>query len=175
MNTQACRIYHLGVAANVTGHCSHGWLSGDNNCGTSRPNLCTFIGAVCGWGTNATFQYDGEPACLAAMAPTAAQNFSVPNSGKGGDSSGNNYECRFYHAGVAATYKAGGSMATGAGAITQFQAHCSHTLAAARPNGCNPLGATTAAPSAAPAGKNSAPEVSLLAAAAAVFVSVFSL
>jgi hypothetical protein len=174
MNTQACRIYHLGVAANVTGHCSHGWVSGDNNCGTVRPNLCKFIGATCGWGTNSTWQYVDEPACNTAMTPSTTQNFSVPNSGVGGATSGNNYECRFYHAGVAASYRTGGSNAAVADATEQMRTHCSHVLANARA-GCFTASTTTTAPSAAPAGKSSAAEVSLFAAGAAAFVAVFSL
>jgi hypothetical protein len=111
------------------------------------------------------------------MTPSATQNFSVPNSGKGGDTTGNNYECRFYHAAVAASYKTGGSAAAATDATFQMQTHCSHVLANARA-GCftAPAAGASGAPTAAPAAKpSSAPEISLFVAGAAVFVSVFSL
>jgi len=178
MNTQACRIYHLGVAGNASGqtpnHCSHGWVSGDNNCGTVRPNLCKWIGAICGFGANATWQFVDEPSCNTALTPSLMNgNFS---GGVGGVTSGNTYECRFYHAGVAASYLAGGSNAAVADAAVQRITHCGHVIASPKA-GCNgAAGSGSSAPTAAPAGKpSSAPEVSLLVAFAAVFVSVFSL
>lgn len=139
-NTQACRIYHLGVASTTISHCSHGFVSGGDNCGTLTANLCDFIGGVCGWGTNASWQYATKAACTTALtnSTTNAILNGVPGTaGAAADS----FECRFYHAMVAGSFKTGGKNAASAGAASMVQYHCSHTLKPTAAGGCG-----TAAP-----------------------------
>jgi hypothetical protein len=163
-NTQACRIYHLGVAATTAGHCSHGFVSGNNSCGTVVPNLCKFIGGICAFGT-ATWQFATEAACVTALTPSATN--VIPN-GATWATSGNSHECRFYHAAVAGSYLAGGSNANATDAVTQKQAHCSHVLRNA------PAG-TCSAPATPTAAKNAAASISLVISVAAAAFSVFAL
>jgi hypothetical protein len=162
-NTQACRIYHLGVASTTLGHCSHGSVSGNNSCGTVVPNLCKFIGGICSFGT-ATWQFASEAACLTALTPTATNVIPI---GVAWATSGNSHECRFYHAAVAGSYITGGSNANATDATTQKQAHCSHVLQNAAA-GCSAPAVPTAA-------KNAAPSISLAVSVAAAAFSVFAL
>jgi len=165
-NTQACRIYHLGVASTApAAHCSHGFVSGGGACGDIVGNLCAFIGGICGFGNNATYQYLNSAACLAANAnsTTAAIATGVPGTAGAADDS---YECRFYHAMVAGSYLTGGSNGAVSGAASQMQYHCGHTLRPSNPMGC---GVTTSAPTPKTSGA-SGPVLS-----AAVIISLFAL
>jgi len=179
-NTQTCRIYHLGVASTLpatgaTSHCSHGTVSGSGLCGAVTSNLCKFIETACTFGTNTSWQFADNAACLAALAvgPTPnniTQGVSIPL-----DTAFNTQECRFYHAGVAASFVPGGAGATAAGAAAQAtrQLHCSHVLGKAAAGGCGATGGGTAPTNApAPTMKSSA---SALSVAASVTVLFFSL
>jgi hypothetical protein len=160
-NTQACRIYHLTVAATgAVSHCSHGSLHGDSQCGgTPAATFCKFAEGVCGFGT-AAYQFASSTACM-----TAAGNVSL---GTGADRSQNTLGCRFYHLGVAGSYKAGGNMMANA---TLMQQHCAHVLVPGMgAGGCGVATAPTAAPMAPTAAKNSAAALTLSAA----FIAVFS-
>jgi len=130
MNTQACRIYHLGVASTDTSHCAHGRVSGGNSCGSLASNLCAFIGTACGFGT-AKWQYPDNATCN-----TAVTGLTVGATSPVWDPSMNTFECRFYHASVAASYAAGGANAMDASMMTNHQLHCSHVLNPAAPGGC---------------------------------------
>lgn len=120
-NTQACRIYHLGVASTDPSHCDHTDLTGGDICGTTTGNLCDIIGGVCGWGTNATYQYANRAACLAGLNNTLA--------GTPGDSTGNTLACRYYHVGVAGSFKNGSIQGNATGAMDSLINHCSHVIA----------------------------------------------
>jgi len=164
-NTQACRIYHLGVASTDTSHCAHGAVSGGDNCGKLTSNLCAFVGQVCGFGT-AKWQFADSATCNTALGSGLTAGVTSPVW----DPANNTYECRFYHASVAASYKVGGGGAnSGASdAMTSYQLHCSHVLKPAAAGGC---GVAAATPTAAPA--NSATSLSL--GITALFVSVLFL
>jgi len=162
-NTQACRIYHLGVASTTAGHCSHGSVSGNNSCGTVVPNLCHYIGAICAFGAN-TWQFATEAACVTALTPSAT---NVIPQGVAWATSGNSLECRFYHAAVAASYIVGGSNANAADAVTQTQTHCSHVLQ-------NPVAGCSAPTTPTAAAKNAAPSMSLVVSVAVAAFSVFA-
>jgi hypothetical protein len=178
-NTQACRIYHLSVATGAGNafHCAHGNLGGSEQCGAKiEENLCTLISAVCGFGANATWQFSSETVCRSEL---KAANITVGTS-KPATTDGNSFACRFYHAGVAATYLAGGSMASATDAEAQKRAHCSHILRAPLA-GCAGMGTPSRAPTMKPATttnttRNSAATTtfSLLASSVAV-ASVFLL
>jgi len=172
-NTQICRIYHLGVASTggvALSHCSHGTLSGGDNCGTRIGNLCDLLMGVCGFGTNATIQFPDRATCVTGLTATAANNITlgltVPQ-----DKSGNSLECRFYHATVAASYLAGGSNAATTGAAENAKYHCSHTIAVSAPGGC---GASAVNPTPAPV-KSAASPLPVVASVVAVVASVLSL
>jgi len=148
MNTQVCRIYHLGVASTDTSHCSHGIVSGGGLCGASIvTNLCDFIGGVCGWGDNATWQFPSKAQCISDLTTSATNNITMGTTVPQ-DVSGNSFECRFYHATVAGSYRPGGSQGSVAGADSLKQFHCSHVLKTAAAGGC---GASAPAPTAKPA------------------------
>jgi hypothetical protein len=142
LNTQVCRLYHLGVASTATDHCSHGSLSGGDFCGKRITNLCAAIGAVCSWGT-ASHQFASSSACVTALNKTTIM------AGLDNATAGNTLGCRFYHLGVAASYSAGGSMAGATGAAALVTQHCSHVLETTPTGGCNV--ATTTPPSSASA------------------------
>jgi len=73
-NTEACRIYHLTVAAqggqaNLI-HCAHGDVSGGNFCGDVLANGCLIINTGCG-----NKAYNGSSsACYSALLALGAQN-----------------------------------------------------------------------------------------------------
>jgi hypothetical protein len=161
-NTQACRVYHLGVASTALDHCSHGSVSGNSSCGVSQvANLCKFIGGICGFGA-ASWQFSSEAVCVTDLALSTA----ITAGATSWATSGNTHQCRFYHAAVAGSYLVGGSAANATDAVTQKQAHCGHVLKAPLA-GCNgPL---------APTPKSDASAVSFVVSAAVVAFSVLSL
>jgi len=164
MDTQVCRIYHLTVAGTLpAAHCSHGGVDGGGVCGNDTvSNLCTYIGGVCGFGTN-TYQYATQAACTTAMKSIVTGSFA--------DRTTNTLGCRFYHASVAGQYLGpGGSLSSGTNAATTFQQHCSHVLASTPTGGCN-AAATTQPPSSA----SGAPGVSVLLALIACVASILAL
>jgi len=144
-NTQVCRIYHLGVASTNTAHCSHGFVSGGDNCGTLTANLCAFIESICTFGTNASYQYASSAACLSADTNSSNSVILAGVTGTAG-SAADSFECRFYHAMVAASYTTGGANAAVAGAASLHQYHCGHTLRPATTGGCINAGSPTTAP-----------------------------
>jgi len=153
MNTQVCRLYHLTVAAVNQVHCSHGWISGGDNCGTRAANLCQYIGAVCGFGANASYQFASSSACTTAF---AAFQGNVTLFGLDNATSGNTFGCRFYHVGVAASYLPGGSNGNANNAMASAVLHCGHVLAPfTTAGGCNP-GAAQPTPAMAPTGSPAA-------------------
>jgi len=174
-NTQACRIYHLGVALSGNpSHCSHGDLSGGENCGTNlKANLCKAIGAVCGFAVSA-WQFPTEAACVTDLTSSATNNITMGTTVPQ-DTSTNSYACRYYHTGVAATYLLGGS-AYNASMMTANtegkEFHCGHVLKRATAGGC---GATTTGTPMPTPKTSAAPAISLLALVITVVASVFSL
>jgi hypothetical protein len=91
-NTQACRIYHLGVANTpAPTHCSHGFISGGNNCGSYSANICDFIEGTCGFSgaTATTWQFASKAACLTALTNTTT---NLIDAGIAGATSGESYE-----------------------------------------------------------------------------------
>jgi hypothetical protein len=161
-NTQACRIYHLGVASTATDHCPHGFVSGGDSCGSYKSNLCAFIGGTCGFGAT-TWQFASKDACEAALTNSTTNVIlaGVPGAASGGKDS---YECRFYHATVAAGYMTGGINAAAANAATLKETHCSHVLKPAGKDGCGYVAKTSSATS-----------LQALASVAVVAVSLFAL
>lgn len=126
-NTQACRIYHLGVAASAPSHCDHGDLSGANNCGLNFvDNLCLFIEQTCGFGS-AAWQFDDAANCKADLTNSSTNVIQVA-VGAYPDATANSYTCRFYHTSVAASFLTGGSNAATAGAVASKELHCGHVL-----------------------------------------------
>jgi len=166
-NTQICRIYHLGVASThfsgPTGHCPHGTIGGAGQCGPLINNACDFIGGICGFGSNASWQFASNAACVTGLTMTATNNVTV---GPPGDAAGNTLECRFYHAGVAATYLPTGSQGSTPGAAANWVTHCSHVLQIAPAGGCGYV-----APSPTPAAKASSAAVLPLVASVSVVVA----
>lgn len=178
-NTQVCRIYHLGVASTAPTHCGHGTLSAGDpgqpaQCGVSKvSNLCAFIGNVCMFGANATYQYASNAACMSALVASNTFNLTDGTTVPTQDKAGNTIECRFYHATVAASWMSGGSafasMAAGTNAMEQLRYHCGHTLAPATAGGCG-----TAAMNPTPSSKpSSASTLPIMMASVATVVSVF--
>jgi len=160
-NTQACRIYHLGVASKDITHCSHGAISGGGACGDYAPNVCGFIGSICGFGS-AAHQFADQATCQTALTGLTA--------GPTTDTANNTFECRFYHASVAASYAPGGINANQTGANASVVLHCSHVLKTATVGGCGYTSMTTPTPA---AGTNSAASISLGVSMMAVAASVF--
>jgi len=181
MNTQACRIYHLSVASlSPTDHCHHGFLSGmkagtPGGCGSSVvSNLCTFIEGACGFGT-AVWQFASPSDCTSKLAYNAAAGNIVQGITKPMDTKGDSYECRFYHATLAASYLAGGSNAGETNAATQRQAHCSHILRNATMDGCGWTTAPTMTPTPAPGSPSSASSISVLFPTSVIAFAILSL
>jgi hypothetical protein len=173
-NTQLCRIYHLGVASTDITHCSHGSISGGGLCGANVVNnLCTFIQAACTFGNNATFQFADMNACTTALAISTTITMGAP-----GDyvTANNTLACRYYHAGVAASYLATGAMGSGAGALEQNHYHCGHVLGVATTGGCGAAAApVTKPPTAAPPASGSAAALPIMACGLVVAASLFVL
>jgi hypothetical protein len=150
-NTQVCRVYHLGVASLLPygkdGHCTHGGVSGGGACGSAKygANFCDFLSATCGFGTNASWQYATLAACNAAFPDT--DNLTVGSNFPDADKSFDTYECRFYHAGIGASFRAGGANAADANAAYNREFHCSHALRISAGGACG-----GAAPAPTPAG-----------------------
>jgi len=143
-NTQACRIYHLSVAATspVT-HCIHGSVSGGGACGTYVPNLCYLIGQACGFGGNASYQFSSSTACTTALADiTPGSNQITLGTNQDWASTNNTLECRFYHASVAASFAPGGVNSVTPNAMASQILHCSHVLQRSTPGGCGAAGPT---------------------------------
>lgn len=173
-NTQACRIYHLSVAsaggATATTHCPHGTLSGGGACGSNLvENLCSLIQTACTFGPD-TWKFATKQACVDGLTNSSAFPIAM---GAPTSTDGNNYACRFYHAGVAASFLAGGSNYNASKmdeATAGNKLHCGHVLK-------NPIGAGgcgTAAP--APTSKpSSASSLSIMLSGVAVAISVLSL
>jgi hypothetical protein len=173
MNTQICRIYHLGVASTNTDHCSHGSISGGGLCGANIvDNICTFIQATCGFGPNATWQFADMAACTAGLALSGnSVNVTV---GAAGDVSGNTLACRYYHAGVAGSYLSnGGAMGSTAGAMELNRFHCGHVLKVATAGGCGYVAPPSKAPTA--AAPSAAAALPIVATGLALVASVFVL
>jgi hypothetical protein len=137
-NSQTCRIYHLGVATIDSSHCSHGSVEGGQSCGDYVPNLCDFIEGACGFGSNA-WQYANSSACVSGIKAVITNTNSLGNKT---DFATNSLACRFYHAGVAATFAPGMSKAN----PTNLQLHCGHVLAPSTPGGCGAAASPTGAP-----------------------------
>jgi len=167
-NTQICRIYHLGVASTDTSHCSHGSIGGANLCGMLVPNLCDFIQGTCGFGATA-YQFTDRATCISGLTNSATNNITV---GLPNDATGNTLACRFYHAGVAASFLPTGSQGATTGASDNVKTHCGHVLKVASAGGCGYV--ATGAPTTAP-GKNAAASISLVASFIAMAASVFAL
>ena len=105
-NTIGCRAYHAGAAKdNPAVHCAHAGAAGGGVCGTLCGNFCSLAGTICS-GANA--QFDTEAACETECA-------KFPTTGKYNATSGNTYQCRFYHLGVA-----------GSGGDATAATHCPH-------------------------------------------------
>jgi len=171
MNTQVCRLYHLTVAAvQPSAHCSHGWISGGDACGTRGANLCAYIQAICGFGANASYQFASMAACTAGFS-----TFNATLNGLDNATSGNTYGCRFYHAGVAASYLAGSANGNSANAMATAVLHCGHVLAPfTTVGGCNPGGGSSpTVPTAAPGSSPAAIVSASLAFAAALLSTLF--
>ena len=150
-NTQACRIYHLSVAAiDPATHCTHGSVIGGGVCGPVVGNLCDMIEKVCTFGNNATYQFQTKTACMNGL-----QNVTM---GTAGASSGDSLNCRYYHVGVAAMYLTAAMENSTNGTMAQNNVitHCSHVLAAAT------AGCTGSAMTPTPAAASSATSLSLL-------------
>jgi len=168
-NTQVCRIYHLGVASTDTTHCTHGTVSGNSACGASlKQNVCKFIGGVCGFGT-AAWQTASQSACETDLGSLAL------GQTKPQDTANNTFECRVYHATVAASFLPGGASADVANATDKFQYHCGHTIKNALKDGCGYVAAPTAAPITPTPASNSASLLSSLASMGVVALSIFLL
>ena len=105
-NTLACRIYHLGLAAqsasNAATHCPHAGPYGFDPCGTEAEDFCALYQAQCG-------------SFGAADCPTAAAALPKVDAGVLTTTTGNSLDCREYH--LENAYKVGDT--NGAG-------HCSH-------------------------------------------------
>jgi len=162
-NTQACRIYHLVVASQQPAlHCVHGTISGGYFCGADLvQNLCAYIQGICGFGS-ATWQFMDSTTCYNALNTTVNVGGTAGYQGAASVAT-MTLGCRFYHATVAGSYKAGGSLGNGTTATQNFQDHCSHTLGKTPQAGCNYV-----APS-------SAPTVPFLAAAAVATATILVL
>jgi len=170
MNTQICRIYHLGVAATLPDHCPHGSISGGGLCGANIvSNICVFIQAACGFGANATYQFADMTACTTGLALIGnSVNITL---GAAGDMAGNTLACRYYHAGVAGSYLTGGVAEAAPGAMESNRYHCGHVLKVATTGGCGNVPLPSKAPTAAPSAAAALPIVATgFALVASVFV-----
>jgi len=112
-----CRFHHLGYVINGTFpniHCPHAGPTGGNTCGTACSYYCDLHIATC-TGTNAYFQSKTD--CLAeCMAyPDSANPTNLSYAVISGDS----WDCRAYHVGVAASY-----VGSDASAVAL---HCGHS------------------------------------------------
>jgi len=163
-NTQRCRLYHLTTASVTQSHCTHGSVSGGGVCGSYIENLCTFIGGACGFGTG-DYQFASAKACNDTL-----QKLAIA-TGAEADRAANTLQCRFYHAGIAASYASGGKNAGDANAAQNMKDHCNHVLVnSTKAGGCN----VVMAPSPAPA-KGAAAGVPLLVAVSVSVISMFAL
>jgi len=175
-DTQACRFYHLTVASTTPNpHCAHGTVSGGNYCGFYTPNLCAFIGSACGFGAT-SYQFASNAACISGLTSSNSNNISVGTTVPQ-DTSANSFECRFYHATVAASYSAGGSNANAINATGLHQFHCGHVLQVSTPGGCG-TAATTPTPAKTPTPStttNAASATSVLVSAVTLAGCVFLL
>jgi hypothetical protein len=175
-NTQACRIYHLGVAASAPSHCGHGDLSGDNNCGVNFvDNLCRFIDKTCGFGT-AAWQFDDAASCKTDLTNSSTNVIRV-STGAYPDAAANSYACRFYHTSVAATFLAGGENAGAANAAASKELHCGHVLKVPlSANGCGAAAPTPATNGTAPtASSNGTAPTATAPTSAPITASAFAL
>jgi hypothetical protein len=137
-NTRACRVTHVGLAAAATTpaektlHCGHagptgtGVTGGNLNaaCGSLCENYCFLALKNCTGANGAGLGFTDQTTCLAACA-------LFPTNGIIGGAtapSGNNVQCRLYHAGAA-------------GALALPSPHCGHAQVISRPA----PGATTGA------------------------------
>jgi hypothetical protein len=91
-NSLACRTYHSTAAAmDPVTHCVHAGPGGAGACGTNCEGFCQVVQASCG-----TQAYADSAACLAACATySTAEKYDI------GDTMGNTFACRLYHATVA--------------------------------------------------------------------------
>jgi len=92
---------------------------------------------------------------------------------------GNTLACRYYHAGVAASYLPGGAQAGATGAAGMVPYHCGHVLGTATMGGCGyvsvaPTPATTTAPTP-KSSTGAAAALSIVASGFALAASVFVL
>jgi len=170
-NTQICRIYHLGVATTDNSHCAHGFVSGGDSCGTLTANLCAFIGSICTFGTNASYQYASSAACVTALTNSTTNLIGAGKTGTAG-AGDNSFECRFYHAMVAGSFMTGGSNAAVAGAAATKQYHCGHTLMPSQPGGCGAAASVAPTPKSMP---GSASTLSLVGSLAIMIAGLFAL
>jgi hypothetical protein len=91
-NSVACRTYHSGAAAGdpVT-HCVHAGPGGAGVCGTNCEGFCQIVQASCG-----TQAYADEATCLSTCALySPGEKYDI------GDTAGDTFACRLYHATVA--------------------------------------------------------------------------
>ncbi|CAN5740550.1 hypothetical protein BH09MYX1_BH09MYX1_28490 [soil metagenome] len=106
-NTLACRVYHVGLAAqnasNADMHCGHGGPFGYGGCGAELDDFCFLYEAQCG----NTFG--------AADCPAAAAQIPNVDGGPLGTVLGYSIDCREYH--LENAYKTGDNDGGG---------HCSH-------------------------------------------------
>lgn len=115
-NTLGCREYHARQAAsNPDLHCLHAGPAGggDNFCGDLCDSFCKVALEAC---TGANVAYADEAACQAACAA-----FESDDPYDAGDTTGDTFECRLYHATVATTTP---------------DIHCPHITVASMPPHC---------------------------------------
>jgi hypothetical protein len=110
-NTLGCRIYHADAAqGNPVTHCTHAGPGGDGQCGTNCDGFCAIVTDKC------STEYPAVDECLQTCA-----TFMVAGNYDASDAAGDTFECRLYHATVAATD------------ATTAMAHCGHTVEQSMP------------------------------------------
>lgn len=100
-DTLGCRIYYSNAPAanDPATHCTYAGPGGDGTCGTNCASFCALNGAICGFGSDGTNQFEDLAACLLVckvMASTDAYN-SADHS-----SDSNELSCYLYHLTAAA-------------------------------------------------------------------------
>ncbi|MBI2378302.1 MAG: hypothetical protein HYV07_30160 [Deltaproteobacteria bacterium] len=92
-NSVQCRTYHASfpAIANADLHCDHASIGGGGVCGSACEVYCDFEGETCGFGITGNNQFVNRSACEATCA-------LYPQSGDSTATTGNNVECRTYHA-----------------------------------------------------------------------------
>ena len=92
-NTLGCHSYHAGAAmTDAATHCIHAGPSGGGACGASCEDFCSLVTAIC------PTEYPNANTCM-----TQCGQYATTPPYTSGETMGNTFACRMYHATAAST------------------------------------------------------------------------